>query len=52
MAKRTLKTGETVETSGIYATAKGKEITLSKGDTVPPVNRKATTVKLKRATKK
>ena len=39
MAKKTFKTGEVIVQSGIYKTPSKKtpEITLSKGDKVPPV---------------
>ncbi|MGA2378110.1 MAG: hypothetical protein ABSG85_02260 [Spirochaetia bacterium] len=54
MAKKTLTTGEIVEISGIYGTGQKKtpEITLSKGDKVPPVGGKVGKVTLKRETKK
>jgi len=54
MAKKTFKTGEVIIQSGIYKTPSKKtpEITLSKGDTVPPVSGKPLKVTLKRPTKK
>jgi hypothetical protein len=54
MAKETIKTGQVVKWSGIYRTGRTKtpEIALSKGDRVPPVDGKRTTVILVRATKR
>ena len=54
MAKNVVKTGEKVEKSGIYSTGKRKtpEITLSKGDRVPPVDGTATKAVLVRGVKK
>lgn len=54
MAKKTFKTGEVIAQSGIYKTPSKKtpEITLSKGDKVPPVGGKPVKVVLKRPTKK
>jgi hypothetical protein len=54
MAKKTFKTGEVIVQSGIYGTPSKKtpEITLSKGDKVPPVGGKSVPVTLKRPVRK
>jgi hypothetical protein len=44
--KVTTSTGKPAPASGQYKTPKGKEITLVKGHTVPPVDNKGVTVTL------
>lgn len=47
----TTSTGKTAPASGQYKAPGGKEITLVKGNTVPPVDKKGVTVTLVDATK-